>query len=180
MSDKNAAIVAVYPTYASAETALNALRAQGFATSDISVVAPRDAATPAPEMGAVSAEPAPEPGPIPALGVAFGWLVNMGAMAVSGAMLVAAGPIMAGLKGVTDALLGIADALVGFGLPVEDAKRYEDRVRDGAILLSVHADAADWITKGRSVFEQTGAEDISSMYSRRPMEQARLEVTHAE
>ena len=45
MSGKNTAIFAVYPTHASAETALNALRAKGFATSDISVVAPRGAET---------------------------------------------------------------------------------------------------------------------------------------
>jgi len=182
MSGKNAAICAVYSTHASAEAALNALRAQGFATSDISVVATRgveaDATTP--EVGAVSAEPVPaESGAVPALGVALGWLVNIGAIAVSGAMIVAAGPIMATFRGMSDAMLGIADALVGVGIPAEDAKMYQDRVRDGAILVSVHADDAEWITKGRAIFEQTGAEDISPSSGNKRAGNAGLELTNA-
>ena len=180
MSGKNTAIFAVYPTHASAEKALNALSAQGFAASDISLVAPRVVEKATLDLGAVSSEPAPaESGAVPAIGVALGWLVNIGAIAVSGAMLVAAGPIMATFKGVSDALLGLADALVGFGIPAEEAKKYEDRVRDGAILISVHADDADWITKGREIFEQTEAEDISSTYENNQIDKTRVEVTHA-
>ena len=173
MLGKNTAIFAVYPTHASAEAALNALRAKGFAAADISVLAPGGAVA-APttlDAGALSSEPAPaESGAGPAVGAALGWLVNVGSIAVSGAMLVVAGPIMATFKGVSDALLGIADALVGFGIPQDEAKKYEKRVQDGAILLSLHADDAGWITRGREVFEQTGAEDISSMYENQPME----------
>ena len=36
-------------------------------------------------------------------------------------------------------------ALVGFGVPEFEAKRYETRLGKGGILLSVHADNADWI-----------------------------------
>lgn len=164
MPGKNAAILAVYPTHASAETALNALRARGFATSDISVVAPRGVeAAAGPDAASSDPEPA-GPGAAPAIGVAFGWLVGIGAVAVSGAMVVAAGPIMAAFKGVSDTLLGIVDALTGLGVPADEAKKYEDRLRDGAILFTVHSDDPGWITTGREIFEQTGAEDISSMY----------------
>ncbi len=169
MPGVNATILAIYPTHASAETALNALRARGFATSDISIVAPRgvEMAVAVPDPDAPPAETAPAGGgAIPALGVALGWLVGLGAVAVSGAMIVAAGPIMFALKGVSDAVLGIVDALVGFGIPADEAKKYEDRVRNGAILLTIHADDPGWILTGREIFEQTGAEDISSMYER--------------
>ncbi len=183
MSGKNAAILAVYSTHASAEIALNALKAKGFATSDISVVAPRSVGPAATPSGpdAVLSEPAHAgPGAVPAIGAALGWLVGIGAVAVSGAMFVVAGPIMATFKGVSDAMLSIVDALVGFGIPKDEAKKYEDRVRDGAILVSVHADDAGWITKGREVLEQTGAEDIWSTHENNEIDQARLEVTHAE
>ena len=42
------------------------------------------------------------------------------------------------------------------------AKRYEGRVKDGGILLSVHSDDSDWTKKAKDVLERTGAEDISS------------------
>lgn len=184
MSSKNTAIFAVYPTHARAETALNALRAKGFTNADISIVAPQggvEADATAPDGAAVSSEPLvpAESGAGPKIGVALGWLTSIGAMAVSGAMLLAAGPIMATFKGVSDALLGIADALMGLGIPEEDAKKYEARVRDGAILLSVHADDAESITRGKEIFEQTGAEDISSMYVNKQFDRSRLELTHA-
>ena len=180
MSGTDSSVFAVYPSHASAEAAVNALRANGFATTDISVVAQRGVETPAttPEQGALSSEPVPaDRGPVPAMGAALGWLVNIGAIAASGAMLLVAGPVMATLKGVSDTLLGVADALVGFGVPADKAKAYEDRVRDGAILLSVHGEDAGWIARGREIFEQTGAADVSSMYTR--IDRGFMEVTPA-
>ena len=35
-------------------------------------------------------------------------------------------------------------------------------MRKGGILLSVHADDQEWVTKGRKILQQTGAEDIAS------------------
>jgi hypothetical protein len=60
------------------------------------------------------------------------------------------------------ALGGIAGALIGMGIPEYEAKRYEGRVKDGGILLSVHADDSDWARRAKDVLERTGAEDISS------------------
>lgn len=166
----NAAVLAVYPTHASAETALNALRAKGFATSDISVVAPHgvELALRVPDSDTVPSELAPAGGgAVPAIGVALGWMAGLGAVAVSGAMFVAAGPMMLAFKGMSDAVLGIVDALTGLGISADEAKKYEERVRDGAILMTIHTADPGWILKGREIFEQTGAEDISSMYERR-------------
>lgn len=42
------------------------------------------------------------------------------------------------------------------------AKRYEGRVRDGGILLSVHSDNLDWTRRAKEILERTGAQDISS------------------
>ena len=57
---------------------------------------------------------------------------------------------------------GIIGALVGIGIPEYEAKRYEGRIRDGGILLSVHCDNAEWVAKAKDVLKQTGADDIAS------------------
>jgi hypothetical protein len=48
------------------------------------------------------------------------------------------------------------------GIPEYEAKRYEGRVKEGGILLSVHSDNSDWTKKAKKILEQTGASDISS------------------
>ena len=48
------------------------------------------------------------------------------------------------------------------GIPEYEAKRYQGRVKDGGVLLSVHCSTSDEITRAKKILEQTGAEDISS------------------
>jgi hypothetical protein len=43
-----------------------------------------------------------------------------------------------------------------------EAKRYEGRVKDGGILLSVHSDNSDWTKRAKEILKRTGAQDISS------------------
>ena len=57
---------------------------------------------------------------------------------------------------------GLIGALVGMGIPEYEAKRYEGRIKQGGILLSVHCDNSDWVSKAKDVLRDTGAEDISS------------------
>jgi hypothetical protein len=57
---------------------------------------------------------------------------------------------------------GIAGALVGMEIPEYEAKRYEGRVKDGGILLSVHSDDSSWTKRAKAVLERTGAQDIAS------------------
>jgi len=47
-------------------------------------------------------------------------------------------------------------------IPEYEAKRYEERVRDGGILLSVHCDDSAWTKKAKQILERTGAEDVFS------------------
>jgi hypothetical protein len=164
--------IAVYGLYASrfqAEEAVDALRAAGFRNSDISVVFPseldggqsvgHEKGTKAPEGAATGASAGL------VIGGALGWLAGIGTLAIPGVgPLIAAGPIMALLAGAGagGALGGVAGALVGLGVPEYEAKRYEERVREGKILLSVHADNSDWRDKAKKIMESTGAEDISS------------------
>jgi hypothetical protein len=48
------------------------------------------------------------------------------------------------------------------GIPEYEAKRYEGRVKEGGILLSVHCDDSKWVKRAKEILEQTGAEDVSS------------------
>jgi hypothetical protein len=65
----------------------------------------------------------------------------------------------AGGGGVVGGLIG---ALVGMGIPEYEAKRYEGRVKDGGVLLSVHCDSSDEVGRAKDVLKQTGANDVSS------------------
>ena len=99
------------------------------------------------------------------LGGVAGWLVGIGSLAIPGlGPFIAAGPIMAALGGaaVGAAAGGFTGALVGMGIPEYEAKRYEGRVRDGNILISVHADDRDRVARAKEIMQRAGAEDIST------------------
>ena len=57
---------------------------------------------------------------------------------------------------------GIIGALVGMGIPEYEARRFEGRIRDGGILLSVHCDNDDWVKRGKEILRQAGAQDIGA------------------
>jgi hypothetical protein len=50
----------------------------------------------------------------------------------------------------------VAGALIGLGIPEYEAKRYQDRVTKGGILLSVHSDNFDLTKKAKDILQQTG------------------------
>jgi hypothetical protein len=64
--------------------------------------------------------------------------------------------------GAGGAVGGLVGALVGMGIPEFEAKRYEGRVKDGGVLLSVHCDTADEIERAKEILKRTGADDIAS------------------
>lgn len=168
MSGKNTAVFGIYPTQTSVEDGVLALKAARFSYNDISVLFPtsdstKDFAheknTKAPEGATAGA------GTGAVLGGGLGWLVGIGALAIPGlGPFIAAGPIMAALAGagVGGAVGGLTGALIGMGIPEYEAKRYEGRVKDGGILLSVHSNSSDEVKRAKAILEGTGAQDISS------------------
>jgi hypothetical protein len=168
MAGKNTAAFGIYKTRSGVESAVDALRQAQFRNTDISVMFPDNAGTKdfahekntkAPEGAATGA------GSGAVIGGTLGWLAGIGALAIPGVgPLIAAGPIVAALAGagVGGAVGGITGALVGMGIPEYEAKRYEGRVKEGSILLSVHCDDSTWTKKAKEILERTGAEDVSS------------------
>lgn len=99
------------------------------------------------------------------LGGALGWLVGIGSLAIPGiGPFIAAGPILAALSGaaVGATVGGISGALIGMGLPEYEAKRYEGKVHEGRVLISVHSINSDQTATVKRIFKEAGADDISS------------------
>lgn len=97
------------------------------------------------------------------IGGALGWIAGIGALAIPGlGPFIAAGPIMAALSGaaIGAAAGGIAGGLIGMGIPEIEAKRYEGKLQEGNILISVHTENGEEITRAKDIFTHAGAEDI--------------------
>src|SRR5689334_22340593 len=168
MENKNKAVFGIYPSVTRAEDAVGTLEGAGFASTDISVLLPDNESskefaheknTKAPEGTATGVTAGG------AVGGTLGLLAGIGALAIPGVgPLIAAGPIMGALAGlgVGGAVGGLIGALVGMGIPEYEAKRYEGRVKEGGVLLSVHCDTADEITRAKDLLKGTGADDIAS------------------
>ena len=154
-------------TEAQATTIVEQLKEANFSNNDISVLLPdktgtRDFAheqhTKVPEGAATGA------GTGGVLGGALGWLVGIGALAIPGlGPFIAAGPIMAALSGAAAgaALGGVTGALIGLGIPEYEAKRYEGKIKEGNMLISVHTEDSTEQTRAKDIFTRAGAEDIA-------------------
>jgi hypothetical protein len=168
MAGKNTAVFGIYKSSAQAEHAVDRIVAAGFSNNDISVLLP--ASQSSKEFAHEKNTKAPEGATTGvttggAIGGALGLLAGIGALAIPGVgPFIAAGPIMGALAGlgVGGAVGGLVGALVGMGIPEYEAKRYEGRVKEGGVLLSVHCDTSEEIKAAEELLKQTGAEDISS------------------
>jgi hypothetical protein len=168
MNNKKTAVFGLYPSVARAERAVDELVSAGFSNADVSVLmadnqGSKDFAhekqTKAPE-GTTTGVAAGG-----TIGGTLGLLAGIGALAIPGVgPFIAAGPIMGALAGlgVGGAVGGLVGALVGMGIPEYEAKRYEGRVKEGGVLLSVHCDTSEEITRAKAILERTGGNDIAS------------------
>src|ERR1700730_288384 len=168
MTEKKTAVFGIYPSVEQAEHAVDTLVNAHFSSADISVLLPdsqgsKDFAhekhTKAPE-GTTTGVAAGG-----TIGGTLGLLAGIGALAIPGVgPLIAAGPIMGALAGVGigGAVGGLVGALVGMGIPEYEAKRYEGRVKDGGILLSVHCDSSEEVSRAKELLKSTGADDVAS------------------
>jgi hypothetical protein len=168
MAGKKTAVFGIYHNANQAERVVERLRDAGFSNDDISVLfedseGSKDFAheknTKAPE-GTTTGVTA---GGV--IGGTLGLLAGIGALAIPGlGPFIAAGPIMGALAGlgVGGAVGGLIGALIGMGIPEYEAKRYEGHIKAGGVLLSVHCDTSDEITRAKELLKHTGAQDISS------------------
>lgn len=164
----NTAVFGIAVTETQTVRIANSLKAAGFGDGDISVLFPdrsgkRDFAheqhSKAPEGAAAGVSAGG------VVGGGLGWLVGIGSLAIPGiGPFIAAGPIMAALGGaaIGAAVGGVTGAFVGLGIPEFEAKQYEERLRDGNILISVHTENADEVERAKMILEREDARDISA------------------
>jgi hypothetical protein len=168
MAGKNTAAFGIYSSTAQAERAVDRLISGGFSGDDISVLMPdskgsKDFAheknTKLPEGTTTGVTTGG------VVGGTLGLLAGIGALAIPGVgPFIAAGPIMGALAGlgVGGTVGGIIGALVGMGIPEYEAKRYEGRLKEGGVLVSIHCDSSEEVGRAKNLLKETGAEDISS------------------
>jgi hypothetical protein len=168
MANKNNSVFGIYPDRVSVEEAVEALRAAGFRGTDISVLFQENQGTKdfAHEKNTKAPEGATAGGIAGGIsGGVLGWLTGIGALAIPGlGPLIAAGPIVAALAGLgaVGAVGGMIGALAGMGMPEYEAKRFEGRIKQGGVLMSVHCDDDDWVKRAKDVLRRTGAEGVDS------------------
>jgi hypothetical protein len=174
-------VLGLFDNRAQAEAAIADLQDQGYSPQDLSIMMndATEAQAVADNTGAAVAEGATS-GAVTggAVGALAGLLVGVGALAIPGfGALLVGGPLAAalGLTGtaattasgaVTGALAGgLIGALIGLGVPEENARVYEQRLKEGAILLAVptndnisHADV-------RGTLEAHNAESVTEVHA---------------
>jgi hypothetical protein len=151
-----------------ADAVVGKLRSAGFSDNDISVLFPDKGSTR--DFAHKKATKMPEGATLGAstgsvVGGTIGLLAGIGALAIPGlGPFIAAGPIMAALSGgaIGAGVGGLTGALVGLGIPEYEAKRYEGKVKEGGILISVHSENSDETNRAKGIFKEAGAHDISS------------------
>lgn len=170
-------VFGIVKTHSQAENIVESLQDAGFPASEISVLLPDNEGKH--DIGHVKATKAPEGATTGATaggvtGGVLGLLAGIGALAIPGVgPFIAAGPIMAALSGAAlgGATGGIVGGLIGLGIPEIEAKRYEDKLKSGNYLIAVHAQDSEQKDRAKDIFDNAGAEDIStSTMSKAPEE----------
>lgn len=173
-------VLGIFANKTDAEDAIEELKDIGYNAKDMSIVMRdandvKDVADATGASVADSAVAGATTGGV--IGGLAGLLIGIGAIAIPGvgAVLIG-GPLAAalGLTGaaattvsgaVTGALAGgLVGALVGVGVPEEDARFYEERVSQGAILVVVPVSPGR-TEEARTILEDNGAEQVKAVES---------------
>ncbi|WP_395682133.1 hypothetical protein [Dokdonella sp.] len=163
-----ASVYCIANTTPQAENIVDALKGAGFTNDSISALMPDKRSTK--DFAHQNSTKAPEgatTGGVAGLGVgaALGWLAGIGALAIPGVgPFIAAGPIMAALGGaaIGTAAGGVVGGLIGMGIPEFEAKRYDAKIREGNILISVHTEDSNQRDVAKDIFKRFNASDIST------------------
>lgn len=161
-------VFAILKNREQAENVVDRLKNAGFLSSDVSMLFADTSGTR--DFALEHATKAPEGTTTGGttgfvIGGILGWLAGIGSLAIPGlGAFIAAGPIMAALSGaaVGTAVGGIVGALVGMGIPEFEARRYEAKIKEGNILISVHTENAEQVERAKDILKSNHAEDIST------------------
>lgn len=147
-------VTGLFPDRAAAEAAYTAAHTRGYGTDDVNLVMSDDTRirhfgdqAVETELGNKAAEGAGIGGAIGGtVGAVAAAIAAIGTtLALPGLGLVVAGPIAAAIAGAGAGAAGggLIGALIGWNMPEERVKEYEQGVKDGGILMGVHARSDD-------------------------------------
>ena len=138
MSGNNTTIFGIYLNFASLRKCVDCLKAIGCRTTDISVLSPDHGATT--PLGSVDGEAVTAAASSEAIMVgSLGWFTYIRTPPV-------------GL---------LTRALTSLGVPAYEAERYENRIKNGGLLLSVRSASPVWTERIGEILKETGAEEMS-------------------
>lgn len=167
-------VLGIVDSHATANQLIDALQRKGFEPRDFSIIV-RDTVVKTAHPNGVASAAVTGATTGATLGALAGLLVGIGAIAVPGVgALLIGGPIAAalGLTGaaaatvsgaVTGALAGgLVGGLVDLGVPEDEAKAYEERLREGGVLVAVSTVATneDMV---RQVFAEFKADQVRTI-----------------
>ncbi len=105
-----------------------------------------------------------------AVGGAIGWLAGLDTFSAPGVgHFIAGGPlglILGAAGGTSSASRGVQQALVGLGMRRHAANLYQDRLKEGQILICLQTDEWRQADAARKIFQAMGASNISISGSR--------------
>lgn len=160
-------VSATFKTYTAAQHALLSLEADGFTEGQISVlVADKSKGQ---SFNIEEASKVPEGAAVGDLaggiiGAIAAGLTTVGSLVAPGIGILAVGPIVAAFAGgaAGAATGGLIGALVGLGIPEHEAKRYENELKEGAVLVAVEADSDDRAERVKEIFKGEDAYNIAA------------------
>jgi hypothetical protein len=162
-TDRRAVTAGVFPGYAEARRAVEALRQAGFRNDQIGVIGPDDRASGVPPAEPTDDSPATRAGEGAGLGAAAGGLAGLGlGTAVAVGLISPLGPVVAGGTLVAliastggGAAVGAAlGAMAALGLPEDEANWYAAEAEAGRVVVTVHAPNSD---AARDILARHGA-----------------------
>lgn len=171
-----ATLLGIFNDRSHAEMALSELTGMGYSAKDVSVIMKEDTVSTKDGSSGVVEGAASGATTGTVLGGLAGLLIGIGAIAIPGVGgLLIGGPLAAalGLTGaaattvsgaVTGAVAGgLVGGLVNLGLPEEEARVYETRIKEGAVLLAVPVKEGMDEDKVRATFEDHQADQIRTV-----------------
>lgn len=137
---KRSSTFAVYLSFGTLRTGVDALKTSGFRNGDISVLFPEEAVSKTmPSDGDSSPETSQTAQPLqPLIGGTLGWLTYIN-------------PSGTGV---------ISGALISLGVPSYEAERYEGRLQNGGLLLCVRSGSVEQAERAYEALSHSGAEDV--------------------
>jgi len=160
MTANRMALFGIYLHRATCEYALSVLKVAGFRSPDISILLQEKSAGAAKAAGSGAVGEG-----------TLGWLAETNSIRVpSLPPLIVAGPIAAAVAGT--GFGGILDGLTGamnwLGIPNSEARKYQDKIEAGGILLAIQCETTVCVNKAKVLLISTGAEEIYSTNETEP------------